>query len=169
MRIGRLSALGLVALCAAIVIVPTAAVGKATQYIGPVDLPPHPSEPDVQIRFKVRYDKKGKPEELFPLEVKGIRLQCENGSTIGIGGGYGGGFALFGEESVLVKKRRFSSVQRLGNANEDTWTINGTIPKNGDASGTLRIQEAIGPGDEDLAHYGTCDTGTAGWTASKQG
>jgi hypothetical protein len=123
----------------------------------------------VLIRFKVRYDKKGKPEELFPLEVKGIRMQCENGSTLGIGGGYGGGFALFGEESVVVKKRKFSSVQHPGLANEDTWTINGAIPKRGDASGTLRIQEVIGPGDEDVAEYGTCDTGTAGWTASKQG
>jgi hypothetical protein len=160
---------GLVAACAALAVAPAVAVGKATKYEGPIAAEPHPSEPEVLIRFKVRYDKKGKPEELFPLEIKGVREYCENGSSLGIGGGYGSGWALWGNASVLVKKRKFADVQQVGLDHEDTWSISGRVPRNGDATGVLQIVERIGTGDEDIAQYGTCDTGVLSWTATRVG
>jgi hypothetical protein len=159
---------GLVAACAALAVAPAVAVGKATKYEGPIAAEAHPGEPEVLIRFKVRYDKKGKPEELFPLEIKGVREYCENGSSLGIGGGYGGGFAPF-PYSALVKKRQFAETQQTGLDYEDTWSISGRVPRNGDATGFLQIVEHIGTGDEDIAQYGTCNTGVLSWTAARVG
>lgn len=169
MRVRSRVSVGLLAVCAAVAATPATAAGKGAKYEGPIAAEPHPSEPDVLIRFKVRYDKKGKPEELFPLEIQGVREYCENGSSLGIGGGYGGGWATWGNASVLVKKRKFGEDQHVGLDHEDTWSIAGTIPRRGDASGFLRIVERIGTGDEDIAQYGTCDTGVLSWTAERVG
>jgi hypothetical protein len=168
MRIRSRTWRGLVAACVALAVLAQSAMA-GVKYEGPIAAEPHPSEPDVLIRFKVRYDKKGKPEELFPLEIKGVREYCENGSSLGIGGGYGGGWATWGNASVLVKKRKFGEDQHVGLDHEDTWSIAGTIPRRGDASGFLRIVERIGTGDEDIAQYGTCDTGVLSWTAERVG
>jgi hypothetical protein len=126
-----------------------------------------------EIEFNADFDK-NKKGKLVPKSVKRFRsravtLYCANGETWwhGLGSASVGGTLGWAEHPndwVTVKKRTFhDATDGEYGPSSGFYEITGTIPKNGPATGTIRLTY---PNE---AQGGYCDSGVVAWTASAGG
>ena len=160
----------LAAACAVVAIAPQAAMA-GSKYRGDLD-PPHvgygtPSA----IEFSVSFDKnkKGKrvPTYVNRFRSRSVTMYCANGNTWWHGWDPAAGTTDWEEHPntfVKVKKRKFhdATVGEYG-PQSGFYEISGQIPKNGPATGTIRLTY---PNE---AQGGYCDSGYVNWTASPSG
>jgi hypothetical protein len=126
-----------------------------------------------EIEFSVSFNKikKGKrvPTAVNRFRSRAVTMHCANGNTWwhGLGSASVGGtlgWADHPNESVGVKKRRFhDATDGEYGPSSGFYEITGTIPKNGPATGTIRLTY---PNE---AQGGWCDSGVVAWTASSTG
>ena len=123
-----------------------------------------------EIEFNVSFDKnkKGKrvPTSVKRFRSRAVTLYCANGNTWWHGLGNASvtgtlGWADHPNDWVRVKKRKFhdASVGEYG-PESGFYEISGQIPKNGPATGTIRLTY---PNE---AQGGHCDSGVVNWIAS---
>ena len=171
---GRIrSSAGAAAISIAMLALGPQAATAGSEYHGELVPPQEGYGTPSEIEFSVDFAKNGKGK-LVPRAVKRFRsravtLHCANGNTWWHGLGeasVGGtlGWADHPNESVAVKKRRFqNATDGEYGPSSGFYEITGTIPKNGPATGTIRLTY---PNE---AQGGYCDSGVVAWTASPAG
>lgn len=172
----------LAAICAALAIAPSSAMGKTVKFEGPVDLAYTPSPAGFAtdrpaMELKVNFTGK-KPKSISggTLKARGLYGLC-------VFGAYGCaaypgepahcsfGPTQFGDQLKIKNKRfsgRFSELEGL-DAPQDVvdgnfFAVTGRVSK-GSVRGTVRARRYQPASDENPA--ATCDTGVLSWSASR--
>jgi hypothetical protein len=158
---------------AVLAIAPQAAMA-GTEYAGEL-VPPQEGYGGTPsgIEFNVSFakNKKGKrvPYSVNRFQSRAITMYCANGNTWWHGLGNAMVTGTLGwedhpNEVVRVKKRKFhDATDGEYGPSSGFYEITGTIPKNGPATGTIRLTY---PNE---AQGGYCDSGVVSWTASPAG
>jgi hypothetical protein len=168
----RSSAVAAATSIAMLALAPQAAMA-GTEYHGELVPPQEGYGTPSEIEFDVSLgkNKKGKrvPRSVRRFRSRAVTLYCANGNTWWHGLGeasVGGtlGWADHPNDWVTIKKRSFhSATDGEYGPSSGFYEIAGTIPKNGPATGTIRLTY---PNE---AQGGWCDSGVVGWTASPTG
>jgi hypothetical protein len=173
-RIGgaRRLVVGTVAAAAVASIGPQAAMA-GSEYHGEL-VPPqtgHGTPSEIEFNVSIGKNKKGKrvPTSVNRFQSRAVTLYCANGNTWWHGLGSASVTGTLGwedhpNEFVRVKKRKFhDATDGEYGPSSGFYEISGQIPKNGPATGTIRLTY---PNE---AQGGYCDSGVVNWTASPAG
>lgn len=154
--------------CVAVAIGPQAAIA-GSEYHGEL-VPPqtgHGTPSEIEFNVSVNKNKKGKrvPTSVNRFRSRAVTMYCANGNTWWHGLGNASvtgtpGWEDHPTDSVRVKKRKFhdATVGEYG-PESGFYEISGQIPKNGPATGTIRLTY---PNE---AQGGHCDSGVVNWIA----
>lgn len=168
-----LSSVVALAVSASVLAIGPQASMAGTEYHGEL-VPPQsgygtPSE--IEFDVSLGKNKKGKrvPTTVRRFRSRAVTLYCANGNTWWHGLGeasVGGtlGWADHPNDWVSIKRRSFhdASDGEYG-PSSGFYEITGTIPKNGAATGTIRLTYP------NSAQGGWCDSGVVSWTAAPAG
>lgn len=156
-----------------------AAAGKREKYSGLVDLPelepgvvPHASI-EFTVHLKPRHGG-GKllPQLVSPLKERNLYYTCNPPYQTSSGthpygypteGNSDNNYVLTYEDDIRARHRRFSGgyTDTYSDGGSRSWSVKGTIPSSGPATGTIRISEQFASGHD-------CDTSVLSWSASKK-
>jgi hypothetical protein len=123
------------------------------------------------IEFNVSFgkNKKGKvvPTSVKRFRSRSVTMYCANGNAWWLGWDPAGGTTDWQDHPtdwVDVKKRKFhDATDGEYGPSSGFYEITGTIPKNGPATGTIRMSYP------NAAQGGYCDSGVLNWSASPVG
>ena len=137
------------------------AAGKVT-YTGNLG---QSSAPQATIKLNVRAKKDRSGKEIVKVtfvELRNATYRCSDGGEWAPGSTGGNQTDLsFFEPNVTLRGRSFSKTL-LDESSALRVELRGTIPKHGQASGTVRLTEQVEP------PLGFCDSGVVNWTAAPQ-
>jgi hypothetical protein len=158
---------------------PGTAAGKREMYSGLVDLPElEPGVvPHASIEFTVRSKSRRGSHRLLklvdPLKERNIYYTCNPPYQTSSGtdpygyptegNSYTNYVLSYQGREIRLNHRRFSAgyTDTYSDGGSRSWSVSGRIPRNGPATGTIRIREQFSSGHD-------CDTGLLTWSASKK-
>jgi hypothetical protein len=153
---------------------PALAGGRNDVYIGEVEQPPvagFPREGKIELYVHTQHHRDGSVTVKIPvINIFNVYLDCQNGHHISAGFNPRGDASGLAFAGINVKRRSFKQSGIWEETNP--FTLTGTLPKHGSASGTLSVSENVGEIEGEFEgereFFGHCESGLLHWSAQRK-